>query len=967
MRIFDCFRFFNEKEVLELRYHILKDYVDQFIILEGTRTHSGNPWKPLSKKIINELNLPEEKFIIIETELPGNDEEIYNNEIDYIYKSLLVQGGHDTDKNRLNAITRERIQFDGLHRIIDEFNSDDIFIVSDCDEIINPDYIDHFCDQTLNNPNFLIKIPMVELQGRANLRAYDKETNKPKSPYYSGVFVCTKDHICKNSLLQLRVNANNPYQEVFISGGEENIYAWHFTWMGGAEKIKIKCNSTVHYSDKLPTVISENLLSIENQSHIQNWKPMNGVISPYGETNTILKYFPIEKLPKQIFEIDHLKDFFIGETENVLDLIDWGSFENKPSVLEFTKNEIKYGIYTKFFDVEVDDVVFDIGSSVGPFSVVSLYKSPKEIHCFEPSKELFDSLVNNLKDCDNVFLNNYAITGEDNLNSPINLDSVLSFDNTESNKFTNTIKFKTYIDNKNIEKIDFLKIDTEGGEWDVFTEENYDWISNNVKKVSGEFHLSTYEMKQKFIKFRNLYLRDVKILQAFCSNQFAEVAKIDIWDDNYVMNNLNYCIISFEFGKKTKEDTKKQICDLYPKMDAKYGTWGWCSLDKAGYIIDCIDKICNEKENPVCVEIGVYGGKSVVPVALELKRHKKGIIHAIDPWTNEEATKGYDGPHLNFWGNLDLNLIYKIFLEIIGETSIQDYVNIIKKPSDDAPDFDYIDYLYIDGQHTMQAFKDADKYATKIRPGGYCFIDDVNWGELETNNLPKYIESLGFEYVHSVDACYVYKKPTEIPVFEFNSSTSYKNTVWVVDNFYKDPDAVREFALKQEYFEGGFGRGFIGRRTEKQFLFPGLKEKFEEIMGMKITNWKEHGMNGRFQNCYSGEPLVYHCDSQKWGGMLYLTPNAPYQCGTTLHASKKTRARTYYDQGWDSDWEYTNHLDRTPFEPVDVVGNVYNRLMIFDASCIHSASEYFGTVMENSRLWQMFFFDTEGWESPLVF
>jgi len=37
--------------------------------------------------------------------------------------------------------------------------------------------------------------------------------------------------------------------------------------------------------------------------------------------------------------------------------------------------------------------------------------------------------------------------------------------------------------------------------------------------------------------------------------------------------------------------------------------------------------------------------------------------------------------------------------------------------------------------------------------------------------------------------------------------------------------------------------------------------------------------------------------------------------------------------------------------------------MIFDASCIHSASEYFGTVMENSRLWQMFFFDTEGYES----
>lgn len=194
----------------------------------------------------------------------------------------------------------------------------------------------------------------------------------------------------------------------------------------------------------------------------------------------------------------------------------------------------------------------------------------------------------------------------------------------------------------------------------------------------------------------------------------------------------------------------------------------------------------------------------------------------------------------------------------------------------------------------------------------------------------------------------------------FYASRQQKPTVWVVDNFYDRPDQVREFALKQSYVEGGFGRGFIGRRTEQQFLFPDLKPKFEQIMGRPITKWQEHGMNGRFQIAWSGEPLVYHCDSQRWGGMLYLTPNAPYQCGTTLFAHKQTRARTYYDSGWDAAWldiPGDPHLDRTPFEPVDVMGNVYNRLVIFDASCIHSASEYFGTVKENARLWQMFFFD----------
>jgi hypothetical protein len=196
----------------------------------------------------------------------------------------------------------------------------------------------------------------------------------------------------------------------------------------------------------------------------------------------------------------------------------------------------------------------------------------------------------------------------------------------------------------------------------------------------------------------------------------------------------------------------------------------------------------------------------------------------------------------------------------------------------------------------------------------------------------------------------------------FNINTNSQSTSWIVDNFYENPDQVREFALNQEYVEGGFGRGFIGRRTEQQFLFPGLKERFEEIMGKEITEWESHGMNGRFQVAWAGEPLVYHCDSQKWGGMLYLTPEAPYSCGTTLYAHKQTRARNYYEEGWDAAWKDTPgdpHLDGTHFEPVDVMGNVYNRLVIFDASAIHSASQYFGTVMENSRLWQMFFFDAE--------
>ncbi len=181
--------------------------------------------------------------------------------------------------------------------------------------------------------------------------------------------------------------------------------------------------------------------------------------------------------------------------------------------------------------------------------------------------------------------------------------------------------------------------------------------------------------------------------------------------------------------------------------------------------------------------------------------------------------------------------------------------------------------------------------------------------------------------------------------------------VWIVENFYNNPQSIREHALAVPYIEGGLGRGFIGRRTEYQYLWPGLKERFEEIMGLKIHAWESHGMNGRFQMCYAGQPVVYHCDDQRWAGMIYLTPNAPPQCGTNLVQHRETKARTYRDKDFEKVFESRFHLDATPFDTVDQVGNVYNRLVIFDASSIHCAGGYFGYAPDNTRLWQMFFFD----------
>lgn len=240
MKIFDCFRFFNEKELLELKYHILKDHVDKFIVLEGTKTFSGNPWEPLAKKFINELNLPEEKFIILETYLPGDDEKIENSEVDVLLKNHSVDQTHVSYQDALNARTRERMQMDALLSIIDQFEEDDIFIVSDTDEIINPDYIPFFSKMMFENAEFLIRVLMVQLQGRATLRAHHTNTQDPI--FCAGMYMCSKQHFKTCSPAQLRYNLHSQYSDGFITQDGEMLKecGWHFTWMGGPKRVKLR-------------------------------------------------------------------------------------------------------------------------------------------------------------------------------------------------------------------------------------------------------------------------------------------------------------------------------------------------------------------------------------------------------------------------------------------------------------------------------------------------------------------------------------------------------------------------------------------------------------------------------------------------------------------------------------------------------------------------------------------------------
>lgn len=182
-------------------------------------------------------------------------------------------------------------------------------------------------------------------------------------------------------------------------------------------------------------------------------------------------------------------------------------------------------------------------------------------------------------------------------------------------------------------------------------------------------------------------------------------------------------------------------------------------------------------------------------------------------------------------------------------------------------------------------------------------------------------------------------------------------TFVVVDNFYENPDSVREFALKTNMV--AHLNAHKGSRTDQVYLFQGLKEAFEKILGTKIKDWEHYGTNGCFQYCVAGDQLVYHTDTQQYAGLIYLTPDAPPNTGTSFYRSKHTK-KMHVNNGMEHNVVFRNgFLDSTEFDLVDTVGNVYNRLVLFDAQLIHAAACYFGNNRENGRLFQLFFFDIE--------
>ena len=149
------------------------------------------------------------------------------------------------------------------------------------------------------------------------------------------------------------------------------------------------------------------------------------------------------------------------------------------------------------------DTVIDIGGHYGFFDMYALNKGASYIHTIEPTKTTFDILCKNLGEYKNVEKYNLAISSSNTSREFIQIGSSScnsfydNFNNSANNKenqgvrkkeFVNCVTLEQFMKNNNIDRIDALKMDCEGAEWDILPAVHDDLFKYKLRKLSMEAH-----------------------------------------------------------------------------------------------------------------------------------------------------------------------------------------------------------------------------------------------------------------------------------------------------------------------------------------------------------------------------------------------------------------------------------------------------------------------------------------------
>jgi beta-1,4-mannosyl-glycoprotein beta-1,4-N-acetylglucosaminyltransferase len=236
-KIYDCFNFFNELDILELRLNILYEYVDHFVIVESSVTHTGEQ-KPFyfedNKERFSKFLDKIIHYKVYDT--PSNFLNLSPSEDNTV---SMINRFIETQTNRFNRsyqsdYGRDFFQKECVRRPLVDCDDEDIIMISDADEIPNTEILKNLSDLDLENNRYSL-----------NQYMYCYYLNVFKEPTWYGTKLSKYKNVKTLSFNEVRGDEKLTIK--IPKGG------WHFSFMGGEEMVRKKMLS---YSAKDLTSVS---------------------------------------------------------------------------------------------------------------------------------------------------------------------------------------------------------------------------------------------------------------------------------------------------------------------------------------------------------------------------------------------------------------------------------------------------------------------------------------------------------------------------------------------------------------------------------------------------------------------------------------------------------------------------------------------------------------------------------------
>jgi hypothetical protein len=184
---------------------------------------------------------------------------------------------------------------------------------------------------------------------------------------------------------------------------------------------------------------------------------------------------------------------------------------------------------------------------------------------------------------------------------------------------------------------------------------------------------------------------------------------------------------------------------------------GWATPEKA----TCLARLILQARAELSVEIGVFGGRGTIAMAMAHEALGYGYVAGIDPWSASASIEGENAPENDeWWQAVDYDAVLASFLAAVTSHGLSRQVRVMRQRSDEAVRLfadRSIAVLHQDGNHSEQVSSgEVVRWAPKIKPGGYWVADDCDWPT--TAAALVLLEHQGFVLVEDHGSWRVYRK-----------------------------------------------------------------------------------------------------------------------------------------------------------------------------------------------------------------